>query len=82
LSSYPDADSFNKRAVEEKRRFELPEVTIDLEKTHARLIESLMALPVKAFQQEEISGRIQLDTYEHYKKHAETLSDWLSPCGI
>ena len=82
LSSYPDAPSFNGSFVEARTRFELLKVAMDLEETHTRLIEFMMALPVKAFQQEDISRRIRLDTYEHYKKHAETLSDWLSPCGI
>jgi len=70
-----------KRAIEAKRRFALPKVTRGLKETHARLIEFLMALPVTAFQQEEISRRIRLDTYEHYKEHAETLIDWLNSEG-
>lgn len=70
-----------KGAIEAKRRFALPEVTRGLKETHARLIEFLMALPVTAFQKEEISRRIRLDTYEHYKEHAETLIDWLNSEG-
>ena len=81
LSFYPDAPSFNDSFVEARSRFELLKVAMDLEETHTRLIEFLMVLPVKAFQQEDISRRIRLDTYEHYKNHAETLSDWLNSAG-
>jgi len=69
------------QALEAKRRFALPKVTWGLKETHARLIEFLMALPVTTFQQEQISRRIRLDTYEHYKEHAEILIDWLTSEG-
>ncbi len=77
MRSYPDADRFNEGAAQAKKALPLAEVTRDLEETHAGLLEFLKSLPEPAFQQEEISRRIKMDTHDHYKEHAETISSWL-----
>ena len=81
MRSYPDTDEFNEQGAEAKRAFPLAAVTRDLEETHARLLEFLNSLQESAFHQEAVSRRIKLDTYDHYKEHAETLSSWLETAG-
>ena len=78
MRSYPDPDGFNEQEAEAKRTFPLADVTRDLKETHARLLEFLNSLEESAFHQEAVSRRIKLDTYDHYKEHAETLRDWLA----
>jgi len=77
MRSYPETDGFNEVAAQAKRALSLEDVTRELEETHARLLEFLKSLPEPAFHNEAVSRRIKLDTYDHYKEHAETLLSWL-----
>ena len=81
MRTYPDTDGFNEQEAEAKRAFPLADVTRDLEETHARLMEFLYSLQESALHQEAVSRRIKLDTYDHYKEHAETLRSWLESAG-
>ena len=81
MRSYPDEDSFNEEAAQGQEGSDSRGGQQGLEETHARLPEFLNALPKTAFHREMVSRRIKLDTYGHYKEHAETLIAWLEAKG-
>ena len=70
-------DAFNARTAAEKRHLSLEQVLEQMDATHARLVRYLRDTP-----KEEIADRtrfvrrLRLDTYGHYRLHAEAIRAW------
>jgi hypothetical protein len=74
---YGGLDAFNAQMSERKRGFSLLTVLAQLDEVHVRLIDYLQTVP-----QEQLAGdtrfrrRLRLDTYGHYRIHAEAIREW------
>jgi hypothetical protein len=74
---YGGIDSFNAQMSERKRGFSLSTVLAQLDEVHVRLIDYLQTVP-----QEQLAGdtrfrrRLRLDTYGHYRIHAQAIRQW------
>jgi hypothetical protein len=70
-------DAFNARMAERKRDLPLSEVRRRLDESHRRLVELVRAAP-----EDQLAGdtrfrrRLRLDTYGHYRLHAEAIRRW------
>ncbi len=75
--AYGGIDAFNALMTEQKRNVPLSEVLRQRDETHRRLIDFLQSAP-----EDQLAGetrfrhRLRLDTYSHYRKHAETIRTW------
>jgi hypothetical protein len=75
--AYGGIDAFNALRTEEKRNLSLSAVLRQRDETHQRLIEFLQSVP-----EDQLTGetrfrhRLRLDTYSHYRKHAEAIRIW------
>ena len=70
-------DAFNARMAERKRDLPLAEVQRRLDESHRRLVELVRGAP-----EDQLAGdtrfrrRLRLDTYAHYRLHAEAIRRW------
>ena len=70
-------DAFNARMVERKRDLPLSEVRRLLAESHRRLVELVKSAP-----DDQLAGetrflrRLRLDTYGHYRLHADAIRKW------
>jgi hypothetical protein len=70
-------DAFNARMADRKRDLPLPEVRRLLDESHRRLVELVRGAP-----EDQLTGdtrfrrRLRLDTYGHYRLHAEAIRRW------
>ncbi len=75
--AYGGIDAFNALMTEQKRNVSLSEVLRQRDETHRRLIDFLQSAPEDQFAREtRFRHRLRLDTYSHYRKHAETIRAW------
>ncbi len=75
--AYGGIDAFNALMTEQKRNLSLPEVLRERDDTHQRLLEFIESAPEDQFGREtRFLHRLRLDTYSHYRKHAEALRQW------
>lgn len=74
---YGGIDAFNAKMVEEKWELSLSEVFQERDETHRRLLDFLKKVPEEYFATEtRFRRRLRLDTYGHYKIHAEAIQAW------
>lgn len=70
-------NAFNATKTEEKRNLSLTEVLRKRDEIHRRLVEFLRNVPEDQFVREtRFRRRLRLDTYGHYRKHAEAIRRW------
>jgi hypothetical protein len=75
--TYGGIDSFNARMTELKRHLSLPEVLREQDETHRRLIAYIQGAPEDQLAREtRFRRRLRLDTYGHYREHAEAIRRW------
>jgi DinB family protein len=70
-------DAFNARTAERKRDLSLAVVRRRLDESHRRLVELVRSAP-----EDQLAGetrflrRLRLDTYGHYRLHADAIREW------
>jgi hypothetical protein len=70
-------DAFNARMAERKRDLSLAEVRRLLEASHRRLIEYVRSVPEDQIARgTRFRRRLRLDTYGHYRLHADAIREW------
>jgi hypothetical protein len=75
--SYGGIDAFNELRTEQKRRLSLADVRKQLDDTHQRLIEFVTTVPADQLgSHTRFRRRLHLDTYGHYREHAEAIRRW------
>ncbi len=75
--TYGGIDAFNALMTEQKRNLSLGEVLRQRDDTHRRLVEFIRSAPDDPFRGEtRFRHRLRLDTYGHYRKHAEAIGKW------
>ncbi len=75
--TYGGIDAFNAKRMEEKRSLSLTDVIQQRDATHHRLTEYLRAAPLVELPSEtRFRRRLRLDTYGHYRLHAEAIRAW------
>ena len=74
---YGGIDAFNALMAERKAGLSLAEVLEARDETHRRLIEFLQTVPESELVREtRFRRRLRLDTYGHYRLHAEAIRAW------
>jgi hypothetical protein len=75
--TYGGIDAFNEQMTEQVKGLSLSEVLQGRDETHRRLVEFLQAVPEEHFLREtRFRRRLRLDTYSHYRQHAEAIRQW------
>jgi hypothetical protein len=70
-------NAFNRTMTEQKRGLALAEVRRQAEDTHRRLLSFIESVPEDQFRSETpFRHRLRLDTYSHYRKHADAIRKW------
>ena len=73
-------DAFNARTAERKRDLSIAVVRRRLDESHRRLVELVRSAP-----EDQLAGetrflrRLRLDTYGHYRLHADAIREWRAP---
>jgi hypothetical protein len=76
-ATFGGIDAFNARMREQKRDLSLAEVRRQLDETHRRLVEFVRSVPDDQLAGEtRFRRRLRLDTYSHYREHAEAIRAW------
>ncbi len=81
-TTYGGIDTFNARMAERKRDLSLSEVRRRLQETQRRLAELVQGVP-----EDQLTGetrfrrRLRLDTYGHYRLHADGIRQWRARGG-
>ena len=74
---YGGIDAFNALMAERKAGLSLSEVLEARDETHRRLVEFLQTVPESELVREtRFRRRLRLDTYGHYRLHAEAIRAW------
>jgi hypothetical protein len=74
---YGGIDAFNALMTEKKKSLSLPEVLRQQRETHRRLLEFLGSVTEDQVERDtRFRHRLRLDTYSHYRKHAEAIRQW------
>ncbi len=75
--TYGGIDAFNARTTEQRRNLPLSDVLRRRDEIHRRLIDFIKSVPEDQFTEEtRFRRRLRLDTYGHYRKHAEAIWKW------
>lgn len=70
-------DAFNAKTMEQKRGLSLSEVLRQRDDTHRRLADFVQMVPEEQLASEtRFRRRLRLDTYGHYRQHAEAIRTW------
>ena len=70
-------DAFNAQMTEEKSNLSPSEVLRQRDETHCRLIDFIHSVPEDQIAREtRFRRRLRLDTYGHYREHAEAIREW------
>ena len=81
MKDYPEIDAFNAETSAAKLAMSLEAVWEELASVHARTVEFVSALSGELLSRDEVEWRIRIDTFAHYREHAEHLRSWLSGAG-
>ncbi len=74
---YGGMDAFNAQMAEKKSNLSLSEVLRQRDDTHLRLIDFIWSVPEDQFVREtRFRRRLRLDTYSHYREHADAIQKW------
>jgi len=75
--TYGGIDAFNARTVGQRAKLSLAEVLRQRDDTHRRLVDFLRRVPESQLVREtRFRRRLRLDTYGHYRKHADAIRKW------
>jgi DinB superfamily len=75
--AYGGIDAFNAKMMEPKSSLPLAEVIRQRDATHHRLTDFLQSVPTAQLAGEtRFRRRLRLDTYGHYRQHAEAIRAW------
>jgi hypothetical protein len=78
--TYGGIDAFNALMTEQKKGLSFSEVCRQRDDTHRRLIDFIQSVAEDQFIREtRFRRRLRLDTYSHYKMHAEAIRSWRAP---
>jgi hypothetical protein len=70
-------NAFNRAMTEQNRGLGLAEVRRQAKDTHRRLLSFIESVPEDQFRSETpFRHRLRLDTYSHYRKHADAIRKW------
>jgi hypothetical protein len=70
-------NAFNRAMTEQNRSLGLAEVRRQAKDTHRRLLSFIESVPEDQFRSETpFRHRLRLDTYSHYRKHADAIRKW------
>jgi hypothetical protein len=70
-------NAFNRAMTEQNRGLGLGEVRRQAKDTHRRLLSFIESVPEDQFRSETpFRHRLRLDTYSHYRKHADAIRKW------
>jgi hypothetical protein len=70
-------NAFNRTMTEQNRGLGLAEVRRQAKDTHRRLLSFIESVPEDQFRSETpFRHRLRLDTYSHYRKHADAIRKW------
>jgi hypothetical protein len=74
---YGGIDAFNAQMTEQKKNLSLSGVLWQRDDTHHRLVDFIQGVPEDQFAREtRFRRRLRLDTYSHYREHAEAIRKW------
>jgi hypothetical protein len=75
--TYGGIDAFNAQMAEKKRDLPLAQALRERDETHRRLLAFLETVPEEHIAREtRFRRRLRLDTYGHYRLHAEGIRAW------
>lgn len=75
--AYGGIDAFNALMYRRKRALSLQEILQQQERVHRQLLEYLNEVGEDQFaRQTKFHRRLRLDTYQHYREHAEAIRKW------
>ena len=77
MKNYPDIDAFNAETSAAKQAMSLEAVQRELTNVHLRTVEFVSALSEGLLSREEVEWRVRIDTFAHYREHAEHIRSWL-----
>jgi hypothetical protein len=76
-TTYGGIDAFNAQMTARKARLSLPEVLVQLDEVHRRLVALAQSAPEAEIASDtRFRRRLRLDTYSHYPKHTEAIRAW------
>jgi len=74
---YGGIDAFNAQASARKKVLSLPEVLRQRDAVHQKLVDFIGIVPDEHIESKtRFHHRLRLDTYGHYRKHAEAIRRW------
>ena len=76
-TTYGGIDAFNAQMTARKARLSLPEVLVQLDAVHRRVVALVQSAPEAELASDtRFRRRLRLDTYSHYPKHTEAIRAW------
>ncbi len=79
MRGYRDIDAFNADASAAKRAMSVEDLRQELSQVHGETVRFVSALSDELLGREEVEWRIRIDTFAHYREHAEHIRIWLAP---
>ena len=79
MKRYPDIDAFNADASAPKRAMSVEDLRQELCDVHGETVRFVSALSDELLGREEVERRIRIDTFAHYREHAQQIRCWLAP---
>ena len=79
MKRYPDVDAFNADASVTKRAMSVEDLRRELSTVHGETVRFVSELPDELLGREEVEWRIRIDSFAHYREHAEQIRRWLAP---
>ena len=81
-TQYGGIDAFNAQITNQKRGLSTTEVLRQLAETHRQLLGFIQSAPEDQFAQATpFRHRLRLETYSHYRLHANMIRDWRARVG-
>ena len=81
MKTYLDIDEFNAETSAAKSATSLEVLREEMTSGHVRTLEFVSALSEELLSREDVEWRIRIDTFAHYREHAEHIRSWLSGTG-
>lgn len=74
---WQDVDAFNARTSAEKKSIPLPEILADAREIHGTFSQLVESMDEEALNVPEVEKRVRVDSFDHYREHAQHIRDWL-----
>ena len=78
MKGYLDTDGFNAETSAAKATLSLGQIQRDLTRVHQETVQFVSGLSDELVTREEAEWRIRIDTFAHYREHAEHIRSWLA----